>query len=341
MVRRTRVVRDYPTNTLQDVLVVPMAIHNNNAGLPIDRKLLAKSLGTTHKSSGFITKINSSFSYGLTIGGYKDELISLTGLGKSIVAPKNNEEYVNALIKSVLTPPIFNKIYKVLEGKILPGDMHMINLLEREFDMPSQISSECLEVLKFNGVFVELIKETVDGFVVINRESFLSESSTGNKESIAGGLINSNNEDSTTGQILLVSDVSESGSLDLIHGFLETINIKYVKLPILNFESIAENNNNIEKNYYLKTSQCRSAIIYLKNTESKNNQDALDINLMLNLGALFYRYDMKVVVILENLVKLSDFLKGFDPIILNERYDDVNNLLLNKMINKEIIKITI
>ena len=89
MVRRTRVVRDYPTNTLQDVLVVPMAIHNNNAGLPIDRKLLAKSLGTTHKSSGFITKINSSFSYGLTIGGYKDELISLTDLGKSIVAPKN------------------------------------------------------------------------------------------------------------------------------------------------------------------------------------------------------------------------------------------------------------
>ena len=109
----------------------------------------------------------------------------------------------------------------------------------------------------------------------------------------------------------------------------------------MNFESIAENNNNIKKNYYLKTSQCRSAIIYLKNTESKNNQDALDINLMLNLGALFYRYDMKVVVILENLVKLSDFLKGFDPIILNEANDDdINKLLLNKMINKEIIKIT-
>jgi len=67
----------------------------------------------------------------------------------------------------------------------------------------------------------------------------------------------------------------------------------------------------------------------------------LEANLMLNLGALFYSYDMKVVIVIEDSLKLIDLLKGFDPLVLNESDDsDINKLLLNKMINKGIIKIT-
>ena len=339
MIKRTRVVREYPINRLQDVLIVPMSIYKNNAGLPIDRKLLAESLGTTHKSSGFITKINSSFSYGLTMGGYKDELISLTELGKSIVAPKNKDEYENSLIKSALNPQVFKKLYNVLAGKILPSDSHMVNLLEREFSMPSQISRECLEVLKSNGIFSELIKETSGGYVVVDRE--VSSLDINEGKIIDGRLHRDFRDDSVPNQILLISNATKSDSLKLIYDLLETIDIKYTELSLLNFQDIAGENNIIDKDYYLKTNQCSSAIIYFKKIENNDCLDILEANLMLNLGALFYSYDMKVVIVIENSLKLIDLLKGFDPLVLNESDDnDINKLLLNKMINKGIIKIT-
>mgnify|MGYP003389155594 CR=1 FL=1 len=214
LVKRTRVVRDYPINALEDILIVPFSIHSNNAGLPIDRKLLAKSLGTTHKSSGYITKINSSFSYGLTVGGYKDELIILTELGRSIVAPKNNQEYESALMEAAFTPVIFEKIYKVLGGKILPADPHMINLLEREFKLPSQISKECLGILKSNGIFTGLIKETIDGLFVVDgalSPVFASPSIDANLVP-SRDLVNTS-KSSAAEQILVVSDISESDTL--------------------------------------------------------------------------------------------------------------------------------
>jgi len=343
LVKRTRVVRDYPINTLEDILIVPFSIHSNNAGLPIDRKLLAKSLGTTHKSSGYITKINSSFSYGLTVGGYKDELISLTELGRSIVAPKNNEEYETALRESAFTPMVFEKIYKVLEGKILPGDPHMVNLLEREFKLPSQISKECLGILKSNGIFTGLIKETLDGLFVVDGavSPVVASTSTGVNLVSSRDLINTSMS-SDSEQILVVSDIPESDSLKSIYSLLETIGVRYTQLSILKFESIDGKSQNIEEEIYLKINQCKSAIIYLKNPEEANNQDLLDVNLMFNLGALFYRYDMKVVIVLESPGEFSNIIKEFDPIVLNESVNnDINKLLLNKMVNKGIIKITV
>ena len=210
LTKRTRVVRDYPINTLEDALIIPLAIYKNNAGLPIDRKLLSKSLGTTYKSSTYITKINSSFSYGLTMGGYRDDLISLTELGKSIVAPINKDEYRISLLRSLYTPPFFGKIYKILEGKILPGDDHMINLLEREFNMPSQISRECLCIIKSNGLFTDLIKETIDGLFVVYSKDILSQNNVQKIESNYGSIDSNVNQENDTRQILILSDDTNS-----------------------------------------------------------------------------------------------------------------------------------
>ena len=288
-------------------------------------------------------KINSSFSYGLTVGGYKDELIILTELGRSIVAPKNNQEYESALMEAAFTPVIFEKIYKVLGGKILPADPHMINLLEREFKLPSQISKECLGILKSNGIFTGLIKETIDGLFVVDgalSPVFASPSIDANLVP-SRDLVNTS-KSSAAEQILVVSDISESDTLKSIYSLLETIGVEYTQSSILKFESIAGKKQNIEEEVYLKINQCKSAIIYLKNPEEVNSKDLLDVNLMFNLGALFYRYDMKVVIILESRGEFSDIVKEFDPVVLNESgNNDINKLLLNKMVNKGIIKITV
>tara|TARA_Y100000590_G_scaffold470508_1_gene665842 strand:- start:10531 stop:11586 length:1056 start_codon:yes stop_codon:yes gene_type:complete len=340
LTKRTRVVRDYPINTLEDALIIPLAIYKNNAGLPIDRKLLSKSLGTTYKSSTYITKINSSFSYGLTMGGYRDDLISLTELGKSIVAPINKDEYRISLLRSLYTPPFFGKIYKILEGKILPGDDHMINLLEREFNMPSQISRECLCIIKSNGLFTDLIKETIDGLFVVYSKDILSQNNVQKIESNYGSIDSNVNQENDTRQILILSDVENSDSLSLICGFLENIDIQYFNLKVVDFRNIAKNGSSNKENLLRKINKCSSAIIYLENAEGGNY--SLYINFMLNLGALLYKFDMKVVIILKRPIKLLDDLIDFDPIILNDAPDQaINKLLLNKMVNKSIIKISV
>ena len=86
--KRTRLVRPYPIHTLEVALSVARAIQESNAGLPFARTDLAGALGTTPSSSGYTIRLNSSAKYGLTRGGYNADLISLTHLGQSIVAPE-------------------------------------------------------------------------------------------------------------------------------------------------------------------------------------------------------------------------------------------------------------
>ena len=74
-------VRPYPVHTLEEASIIASAIQERNSGLPFDRVLLAKALGTTPTSSGFTMKLNSSAKYGLTRGGYNDDRIELTPRG--------------------------------------------------------------------------------------------------------------------------------------------------------------------------------------------------------------------------------------------------------------------
>jgi len=134
--------------------------------------------------------------------------------------------------------------------------------------------------------------------------------------------------------------VENSDSLSLICGFLENIDIQYFNLKVVDFRNIAKNGSSNKENLLRKINKCSSAIIYLENAEGGNY--SLYINFMLNLGALLYKFDMKVVIILKRPIKLLDDLIDFDPIILNDAPDQaINKLLLNKMVNKSIIKISV
>ena len=112
---RTRKVRPYPLHPIQDCLEIATAIFSNNSGLPIDRNILASQLNSTPSSSGFITKLNSSFKYGLTNGGYKDPEISLTSLGQAVVSPKSENEFRLSLIQAALKPDLFRRFYEILD----------------------------------------------------------------------------------------------------------------------------------------------------------------------------------------------------------------------------------
>ena len=165
--KRTRKVRPYPIQTLEEALRIPATIQEAHAGLPFDRVLLAAAVGTTAASSGFTLKLNSSVKYGLTRGGYNDDQIGITPLGEAIVAPKGTEELNAALIESAVQPEVFGRFYRMLAGKRLPEDTYTRNMLQKEFGIQPELSAECLSIIKTNGLFAGILHD-VEGALYVD-----------------------------------------------------------------------------------------------------------------------------------------------------------------------------
>ena len=162
--RRTRVTRPYPTYRLEDALSVARAIYEVNAGLAFDREMLAGALGTTPKSSAFTMRLNASAAYGLTEGGYNDPDITLTELGEVVVSSTPDDtERSYAVAVAAANPDTFGRFYRLFDGKRLPQNNYLHNILERELGVRSDLADECLGILWDNGEFAGLITEGVDG----------------------------------------------------------------------------------------------------------------------------------------------------------------------------------
>ena len=158
--KRRRLARPYPIHTLEDALAVANTIHTSNAGLPFDRLLLARAMGTTPTSSGFSMRLSSSAKYGITRGGYNDERISLTDLGEAIAAPKGTDELRDALVDAALKPEIFAQFYGMVAGRRLPENAHSQNMLQRDCGINPALTGECLKIIKANGMLVGILRET-------------------------------------------------------------------------------------------------------------------------------------------------------------------------------------
>ena len=157
--KRTRIVRPYPVNTLQDALAVAVAIQEATSGLPCGRVELARAMGTTPASSGFTTRLNSSAKYGLTEGAYNDDVVKMTRRGDAIVAPRDTDERQRSLRDAALAPDVLRGFYEMLDGKQLPEDEFARNMIRREFAIHPELAAECLAIAKANGVLSGIVAE--------------------------------------------------------------------------------------------------------------------------------------------------------------------------------------
>ena len=157
--KRTRIPRSHPAHTLEEAASIAAVIHEKNSGLPFDRVLLAKALGTTPASSGFTIRLNSSAKYGLTEGGYNDERIALTPLGVTVVAPTDPAERRRALLEASVQPEMFLRFYEMLDGKRLPEETYAENVLQRELGVHESLTSECFRIIRANGLHVGILGE--------------------------------------------------------------------------------------------------------------------------------------------------------------------------------------
>lgn len=159
---RTRKVKAYPGNSLEETLAVAKSIKADNAGLPMNRLDLAESLGRRPSSSGFRDIITSSSKYGLTKGTYNSDQIALTDRGLSAVAPTYDREDTEALLAAMLEPPAFKDFYNRYNQNKFPQDQIALNVLERDCGVDPGFSGECLEIIRRNGAFTGVLR-TING----------------------------------------------------------------------------------------------------------------------------------------------------------------------------------
>lgn len=151
--RRRRLIRNYPAHDIEESIGIAKVIYEQNAGLPLQRTLLATGLGTTVNSSSFITKLAASEEYGITQGRYRSESIKITDLGMSIVAKRTNQEFHEAIRVCMLKPTLFQKLNDLLQGNPIPEKEFLNNLLIRDIGLHPDQTEEFTKIYTANTHF--------------------------------------------------------------------------------------------------------------------------------------------------------------------------------------------
>ena len=151
---RTRLVRAYPAHNLKESLVVTEIIMNQNAGLPIDRKLLAEALNTSDRSSSFTTLLAASQQYGLTVGKYNSDEISVTALSKSLFESVGHSSHTSYMLKAAYLPEKFQEIHNLLKDQPLPEGRFLKNLVLQNIKIHETQVEEFVDIYTSNYVFI-------------------------------------------------------------------------------------------------------------------------------------------------------------------------------------------
>jgi len=109
----------------------------------------------------------SSIAYGLTEGGYNANHITLTDLGRRIVAPTEEGDDSAAKVEAMLQPRLQREFFQRYNKAKFPKDEIGQNVLV-SMGLPKERATQAFSILKENGAFTGVIRETKTGpFVAI------------------------------------------------------------------------------------------------------------------------------------------------------------------------------
>ena len=152
--------RPYPPVSLDVSAQVGQAIRDHNAGRPMNRILLAQSIGKSPTSSDCRDLLSASLKYGFTIGSFNAENIELTELGEQLTRPRSDSEKLDALRQGLRNISLFDKLLTHFNNSKLPPPEFLKNILERDpFRVSPEWSKEAADVFVAGGKSVGFIRD--------------------------------------------------------------------------------------------------------------------------------------------------------------------------------------
>lgn len=102
--------------------------------------------GNSEKSSVFGKRLMALRDFGVAVFDEKKKIVSITELGQTIVAPRDEDEHLKALARSFLSIDLFAKIYEKIRGRALPQDTYLTNSISDY--VPRELAETWLDRLK-------------------------------------------------------------------------------------------------------------------------------------------------------------------------------------------------
>jgi hypothetical protein len=312
-VKRRYATTAFPKNSLKEALRIAQSIQDNNAGQPYNRLDLAQSLDYSPESSTFRTLITSSSRYGLTQGSYVAEKISLTDLGRSIVAPRSDEEKNEGLLDALRNVELFKKFFERFDQAKLPREDLLKNTLVRDFDIPSEDVDNCLDILNRNFVDWGLLVDykgniwlRLDKLSVLKvvEEVILPEE----EEGITPPSEDKKPPSTVTIPKVFISHSKNETILDQIRTILEFGQFQYIIAEEVETTSIP-----IPDKVFGLMRECNCAIINISADEKEKNPDdtyRVNPNVLIEIGGAFLAYNKKVILLSDKRVTLPSNLQG-------------------------------
>jgi predicted nucleotide-binding protein len=159
---------EFPSNTLEASLRIAQAIWDNFAGKGAPPHQVAMAVSMSPTSGPWRNLCGSSIAYGLTEGGYAAPQITLTDLGRRIIAPTAEGDDVKAKVEAILQPRVEKEFFERYNRAKFPKADIAQNVLV-SMGLPKDRASRALEILQANGEAAGIIHRTTSGpFVAID-----------------------------------------------------------------------------------------------------------------------------------------------------------------------------
>lgn len=157
--RKGRTSRPYPARPLEEALLIPKAIREQNNGNPWDTEDVAQaSLGVAKSNNKFFYAAASARDYGLTTGTRDTEKIELAPIGRDIFFAPDEETKRAKLLEAFFSIDIFKRVYEHYGSAELPKKEFLTNTLQKDFGLDPEWHDEFVQIFKENSKFLGIEK---------------------------------------------------------------------------------------------------------------------------------------------------------------------------------------
>jgi hypothetical protein len=307
----------FPIFSLEQSLRLAQGLWDDFAGKDAAPHQLALSLNMTPTSGSWRNLCGSAIAYGLTNGGYAADSISLTALGRRIVAPLSEGDDVTAKVEAGLKPKILNDFFQKYDKAKFPKDEIARNVLI-SMGLPKDRAAAALETLRKNGEFCGIVIPTKTGPFVTVTGGGAVKSSISTDDSLEGEESSSPMEADGHGEPpppvpeqpssprqLFVAHGKNAKPLDELRKILDQFKIPY-RIAI----DEAHSGRPISAKVATLMRNCSAGIFIFTKDEQLINTKSETIwrpseNVVYELGAGNVLWDSKIIVLKENGVNFA------------------------------------
>jgi hypothetical protein len=153
---------EFPLVSLQQAQKIAAAIVDNFAGEGGSPPDVALAIGISPTSSAWPSLAGASIAYGLTAGGVNANAMTITDLGKKLVAPEEEGADITARREAIMKPRLMKEFFEKYRRAKFPNEIIGANVLKAQ-GIPVDRVENALQIIKENGKYAGVIRDTQTG----------------------------------------------------------------------------------------------------------------------------------------------------------------------------------